>query len=295
MTDGERATETGSRPPMPLGRRIVLERRGTTFVREMAGPPGAPTVLLLHGWIASGGMNWYQTFEPLAGRFRVIAPDLRGHARGLRARRVFRLADCADDCAATVLALGTGPVIAVGYSMGGPIAQLLWRRHRDLVDGLVLCATSADFVPSPLTRHLSQAMMLGVAGAARAAAFSRVVPNVSMLGLRTRTMPAWIAAELQRHDWRMIFEAGHSISTYHAQRWIHEVDVPTAVVCTAFDRAVSPSLQLATAEAIRGATVHRIAAGHLACARTEFGTELTGVCARVADRVHGRRGVAHRN
>ena len=28
----------------------------------------------------------------------------------------------------------------VGYSMGGPIAQLLWRRHRDRVDGLVLCA-----------------------------------------------------------------------------------------------------------------------------------------------------------
>jgi pimeloyl-ACP methyl ester carboxylesterase len=296
VTDAERSTRAGdARPPMPLGRRIELERRGTTFVREMPGPPGAPTVLLLHGWIASGGMNWYQSFAPLATRFRVIAPDLRGHARGLRTRRVFRLADCADDCAATLLALDTGPVIAVGYSMGGPIAQLLWRRHRDLVDGLVLCATSADFLPSPLARQLSQVMMFGVAGAARAAAFSRVVPNVPMLGLRTSTMPAWIAAELQRHDWRMIVEAGHSICTYHAQRWIHEVDVPASVVCTAYDRAVSPSLQLATAEAIRDASVHRIAAGHLACARAEFGAELTAVCSRVADRVHGRRGIARRN
>ena len=282
-------------PPLPLGRRVVLERRGTTFVREMPGPPGAPTVLLLHGWIASGGMNWYQTFRPLATQFRVVAPDLRGHAQGLRARRVFRLADCADDCAATVLALDAGPVIAVGYSMGGPIAQLMWRRHRDLVDGLVLCATSADFLPSPLARHVSQAMMLGVAGAARAAALSRVVPNVPMLGLQPRTMPAWIAAELQRHDWRMIVEAGHSICTYHAQRWIHEVDVPTAVVCTTNDRAVSPYLQLATADAIRDSSVHRIAGGHLACARPQFGSELTAVCRGVADRVVGRRRVGRRN
>ena len=65
----------------------------------------------------------------------MIAPDLRGHGHGLRSRRVFRLADCADDCAATLVELGTGPVIAVGYSMGGPVAQLLWRRHRDLVVG----------------------------------------------------------------------------------------------------------------------------------------------------------------
>ena len=30
------------------------------------GPPGAPTLLLLHGWIASGGLNWFRVFEPLA-------------------------------------------------------------------------------------------------------------------------------------------------------------------------------------------------------------------------------------
>ena len=213
----------------------------------------------------------------------------------MRTRSRFRLADCADDAAALLDVLGTGPVIAVGYSMGGPIAQLLWRRHRDLVDGLVLCATAADFLPTPLARHMSQTMMFGVAGAARAAAFSRVVPNVPMLGLRTRTMPAWIAAELRRHDWRMIFEAGHSICTYHAQRWINEVDVPTAVMCTAYDRAVSPSLQLATADAIRNASVHRIAAGHLACARPQFGAELTAACTSVADRVYGGRRIARRN
>ena len=45
------------------------------------------------------GLNWFQTFESLGREFRVLAPDLRGHARGLRARR-FHLEDCADDVAA---------------------------------------------------------------------------------------------------------------------------------------------------------------------------------------------------
>ena len=52
-------------PVLPPGRHLELPRRGTTFVREIEGPPGAPTLLLLHGWVASGGLNWFQVFEPL--------------------------------------------------------------------------------------------------------------------------------------------------------------------------------------------------------------------------------------
>src|SRR6478736_1382860 len=215
------------RPPVPYGRRIELPRRGTTFVRELPGPPGAPTLLLLHGWCASGALNWFQVFEPLSEHFRLLAPDLRGHARGVRSSRVFRLADCADDCAEMLVATGTtGPVIAVGYSMGGPVAQLLWRRHRDLVAGLVLCATTAGFLPDHASRRVSQAWMLGWAAAARAGALARVPASVPSVVLPRSGSRTWAAAEMRRHDWRMILEAGHSLTTYHAG-WIGEVDVPT--------------------------------------------------------------------
>ena len=135
-------------PPLPMGRRINLPGRGTIFVREVAGPPGAPTVVLLHGWIASGGLNWYHVFGPLSEHFNVIAPDLRGHGRGIRSPRRFKLRDCANDVAALVRHLDTGPVIAVGYSMGGPVAQLLWREHRDLVSGLVLRDEARGWSPA---------------------------------------------------------------------------------------------------------------------------------------------------
>ena len=42
--------------------------------------------------------------------------------------------------------LGIESAIVVGYSMGGPVAQLLWHRHPKKVDGLVLSATSHSFV-----------------------------------------------------------------------------------------------------------------------------------------------------
>ena len=47
--------------------------------------------------------------------------------------------------------------IAVGYSMGGPIAQLTWKRHPERVSGLVLCATAARFAN---TRQRQTAVVL---------------------------------------------------------------------------------------------------------------------------------------
>ena len=39
---------------VPMGHRVHLSGRGTTFVRE-AGPDDAPTVVLLHGLMSTGG------------------------------------------------------------------------------------------------------------------------------------------------------------------------------------------------------------------------------------------------
>ncbi len=100
----------------------------------------------------------------------MIAFDHRGHGTGLRSKKPFRLEDCADDAVDIAAALGVERFIPVGYSMGGPIAQLMWRRHPDNVVGLVLCATAPYFAGRREKR-------LGMMGLTGLAAVARVTPE----------------------------------------------------------------------------------------------------------------------
>ncbi|MDQ3294588.1 MAG: alpha/beta hydrolase [Actinomycetota bacterium] len=271
---------------------MALRGRGTTFVREVRGPAGAPTVLLLHGWMASGGLNWFQAFEPLSEQFNVVALDQRGHGRGIHSRRRFTLADCADDAAALLDTLGTGPVIAAGYSLGGPVAQLLWKRHPDVVSGLVLCATSHHLMPGMREQMIFSSMMAAAAGTTRVGQLATRIPARQVRsrfgnrtrGLRPDTMRAWARAEMGRHDWRQVLEAGVAMSNYHA-KWIGEIDVPTTVVVTTQDRAVNPFAQLRMALKIPGAQIQRIEDGHIVCAKPVFGPAVVRACEDVAARI----------
>ncbi|MCE2559307.1 MAG: alpha/beta fold hydrolase [Acidobacteria bacterium] len=114
-------------------------------MHEVKGPPGAPVLLLMHGLAATALLNWATSFTTLGRGFRVIALDHRGHGRGIRRIGAFKLEDCADDAAALADHLGVERVIPVGYSMGGAVAQLFWRRHPARTAGLVLCATGSRF------------------------------------------------------------------------------------------------------------------------------------------------------
>lgn len=280
-------------PPLPLGRRVELPGRGTTFFREVEGPPGAPTLLLLHGWIASAGLNWFQVYEALGQHYRIIAPDLRGHGRGIRALRRFRLADCADDAAALLDEIDAGPVIAVGYSMGGPVSQLLWKRHPDKVQGLVLAATGHSFVKGGRERYVFTSTMATLAATTRLGQLAAFVPSRSAQAMlpvpqgrgRPGSIQRWAAAEMRRHDPRALMEAGHAIGTYDASRWIGRIDVPTTVLVTTGDRAIQPATQLAMARSIPGSEIHLADAGHVVCARPEFAPPLVDACASVAERV----------
>ncbi|HYF46170.1 MAG TPA: alpha/beta hydrolase, partial [Acidimicrobiales bacterium] len=233
--------EMAAGPPLPYGRRIELPGRGITFVRDVPGPtPDAPTVLLLHGWIASAGLNWFQAFEALGEHYRVLAIDHRGHGRGLRTWKRFRLADCADDAAALLDELEVPSAVAVGYSMGGPIAQLLWRRHPEKVSGLVMCATATGFVPGMRERYIFTASMAALAGTTRVGQWAnrlpshwvRQLPMVSALRSsgRPSSIQRWASAEMRRHDPRSVLEAGAAIGNFNARKWIGEVNVPTSVV-----------------------------------------------------------------
>lgn len=273
-------------PPLPPGRHIPLLGRGTTFVREVPGPPGAPTVLLLHGLGATADLNWATSYDTLGRHFRVLAIDQRGHGRGIRSSRPFRLADCADDAAALLVALGAGPALVAGYSMGGPVAQLLWHRHRHLVAGLVLCATASDFLPDRSLRPLAPALA-GFATLARLAPRSwrrRLVARMADARHRGSSLEAWVAAELRHNDPAVLLEAAAALTRFSSRAWIGTVDVPTAVVVTTRDNLVAPERQLQLAAAVPTARVIAVDADHSAplLAPDRFVPAVVEACGHVA-------------
>lgn len=263
------------------------------FVRTVPGPRGATPVVLVHGWVASGGLNWFRAFAPLGRHFRVIAPDMRGHARGIRSFRPFQLDDCADDIAALLETLNIGPAVIVGYSMGGPVAQLLWRRHRDRVAGLVMVATSARPVRSDFGSRIMGDFMGSAALAGRIPEWATWLPrrvarhSAKRRGRseRPRSMSHWARAEMARHNVRCLLEAGAELGRYDARDWIGEIDVPTSVIVTERDRAMPAEYQLAMARSIPEASVHRLDSGHLSCVSPSFGHAVVAAVKDVTDRL----------
>lgn len=282
------STASAGPVPAPAGRRVHLSGRGDTYVHELAGPAGAPTVLLLHGWTATAELNWMTSFHSLARHFNVVALDHRGHGRGLRSNDGFTLAACADDVAELIRTLRLGPVIIVGYSMGGPIAQLTWHRHRHLVSGLVLCATSRVFNTSPRDQVMFS-MLDRLAQLARHASMRstvrRTLQALAAAKARTRLPGAWALDQIAGHEWLDVLEAGRELGRFDSSSWLGSVDVPTSVLATLDDEVVPLDRQLEMAAAIDGARVHPIRAGHAACYDSDaFVSVLVDACRSVAAR-----------
>jgi 3-oxoadipate enol-lactonase len=255
---------TPAYPPIPPhemlpARTLNVPGTGELFLRDSGGD--GPAVMLLHGWTVSGDLNWHSAYDPLVeAGYRVLAIDHRGHGRGLRALTPFRLVDCAADAANAVRTLGLAPAIFVGYSMGGTIAQLVARDHRDVVSGVVLSGTAQHF-QDPETAKAWKWM--GVMGLTLS-----IAPRAAWrAGFRRANIPlspssAWWLSELMRHSARDIAEAGRELGRFDSRPWLHTVSVPAASVITTRDRQVALSKQRELAAAI-GGTVLEVAIDHL--------------------------------
>lgn len=252
-------------PGFPPPYIVRLDGRGETFVRHHQGPTDAPVLLLLHGWTASADLQWCTVYPALCEGYSVIAIDHRGHGRGIRSEEEFRLEDCADDAAAAVRLLVPGQkVIAIGYSMGGPITLHFWHRHRDLVAGVVLEATALEWQTAREDR-MRWRLLVFLEQVLRSRRLHRWIARYLREEVHTNPELAahvpWMLAEMRRTDPRAIIEAGRALRDFDARPFAPGMDVPAAMVITTEDRVVRPVKQRALAAAVR-ARVFEIRADH---------------------------------
>lgn len=129
----------------------VGEGIGSRVVREARGRVTGDGVELAYGFWPGRGMpivaihaltTSYKTFvgigERLTGRRPLFAPDLRGRGDSDKPAGPYGMAAHAADLAAAMRAIGIGPAVVVGHSMGAYVATALAAAEPDLVAGVVL-------------------------------------------------------------------------------------------------------------------------------------------------------------
>jgi pimeloyl-ACP methyl ester carboxylesterase len=158
-----------------------LARPDATIRYWSGGPDNAATVVFLHG-ATLDHRAWHPQTDALRRRFRVIAPDLRGH--GSSTGR-FHFDTAVQDVLALLDHLPGPPVVLVGLSLGANIAQEVIRRRPDLVGGLVAADTTcntADRHPLAATTTIAalrvQALWAGNEFARQAARATATDPQV---------------------------------------------------------------------------------------------------------------------
>ncbi len=253
---------------IPQGRRLELPRRGRTWVTELPGPAGGPSIVLLHAIGCTGMLTWFPAVHELAKQFRVVVFDQRWHGRGIISEQ-FSLHDCADDVAAVITELELDQPIVAGYSLGSVVAQRVWRQHPGLVGGLVLAATTDRFRTNGRETAFHAGMEVAM-GSLRTLAKSRTVrwasrSTAEALDLGPTDIGTWALNEWRSTTPWAVTQAVAALGRHHSTPWLPRIDIPTAVVILQRDRVIPAARQRRLAALIPGATVHEAPCGHAGC------------------------------
>ena len=121
-------------PPVPGVRHRTVDIGGTALHVAEAGD--GPPLVLVHGW-PQHWWAWREVIPPLAERYRVIAPDLRGWGWSAAPAGDYAKATFADDLLALLDAEGLDRVTMVAHDWGGYAAFLLALAHPERLERLV--------------------------------------------------------------------------------------------------------------------------------------------------------------
>jgi pimeloyl-ACP methyl ester carboxylesterase len=109
-----------------------------------------PAVVAVHG-ITANGLSWGPVADQLAGRVRLIAPDLAGRAGSRAEPGPYGLVRHAEDVVALLDARGIERAVVAGHSMGAYVAALAAVRHPDRVTSVIMVDGGLAFPLPPGT------------------------------------------------------------------------------------------------------------------------------------------------
>lgn len=222
-------------------------------VREPRVPQdGTLTIVLAHA-LGCDLHLWDALADSLAVIHRVVSYDLRGHGLSDAPPGPYSTADLADDAARLIEQLGYGPVIFVGLSLGGMLAQELALRHPKLVRGLVLANTTSGYPPEARagwSQRIASIDANGLESVVDAALQRWFHPGFH--AEQAATVAHW-RRRVVSTDPQGYVACCHAVAGVNTRDRLRQVRVPTLVIAGELDLGTPPAMAREIADQIDGA------------------------------------------
>lgn len=253
----------------------IISFDGTPLHVNVSGD--GPIDFLLCDGIGCAGFVW-RYLRPVLERYgRVLHLHMRGHGQSGRPTQAdyTHIRHLADDWSVVLAALGGGQAVAIGHSMGVQVSLELWKRHRSLVDGLVLmCGSYQNPVSTfhdgphmerllPILKALSKvggrplhslwqkALRLPIAY--HVARVTEVHPDLT----RKADFEPYLK-DLAEIEPALFFQMLACAGEHSAAEYLNDIDVPTLVVAAGQDQFTPSRLSEEMAKMIPGASLHLV-------------------------------------
>lgn len=223
-------------------------------VDPTTSPDRAAPLLVLGPSLGTGTEGWHAAARLLTDAFRIVRLDLPGHGLSPAADGPISIADLADGVVALVDALGGGPFVYAGVSIGGAIGiELATGPHARRLSGLAVICSDAkigetDTWHARAAQTRAQGTPALVAGSSArwfAPSFPSRDPDVV-----SRTLN-----ELMDTDDESYARLSEALATFDRRADLASIAVPTIVIAGAADGVVTAEAADALAAAIPGASI----------------------------------------
>jgi len=238
---------------------VKLELNSGTVSYVDAG--NGPAVLLIHAFPLNNTM-WASQIAALSGKFRVIAPNIRGFGESQPASS-WTMEEIADSLNEFLDKLGVKDSAVVGVSMGGYIALTFWSKYPKRVRQLVLSNSRAR-ADNDTEKNARNDMIAAIEQSGVAILPDRMLPR-----LLQPNPPAGIVGNVRT----MIESTSPAAAVYAVMAMrdrmdfssmLHRIECPTMVITGENDVIIRMEDSRAVADGISGARFVTIPnSGHL--------------------------------
>ena len=216
-------------------------------------------LLFLHG-VGGGHHAWEEQLPYFGGLgYPSHAWDQPGYGHS-RIVEPYDLEHVTASLARLIESLGNEPVVLVGHSMGGMVAQEAYARYPKLIKALALCFTSPAFAggSSEFTKQFIAARIAPLdRGETMADITAQLIPTMGSNSKLAKTIMAGVPPETYR-------KAVHLLTTFDRRKELAGIKVPTLLVSGSEDKTAPPAMMERMAQKIHGAEYVMLAnCGHL--------------------------------